>query len=651
MTASGFTSLTRPSRRELAAAVLIFLIGLALRSAWPSRMAVEHFDEGVYASNLFAVLQQPPYAYPDRHLYAPPLVPALLEWAMILSGGDPRAVLWVNVVAGSLTVVVVWWAAREWFGVAAGIAAALLAATSEYHIAFSRTALTDPLLCLWMTAGVYAGWRAVLTGRPLWLVSSGVLATLAWWTKYNGWLTLAITGTGTVAWLAQAWRTERSPTQALAQWGIGAVVALVCTWPLFLQLKPYGGYSAVAENHARYFVGLAGWWTSFLRQVGAHRHLDGWVACGGVALALLGACALSERGFTWNGSGPQRRGVGPATAIQALALMLLAVLLGSSVLLAVLGLAGLVLAVQGSWPKLPASVTHGGQRVGWAGPTTRGLRQALRSIWWWAQPTLLGDDGQAGSLPHEGCQTRLGGWILAAWFIGLLAVTPLYYPYPRLSLPWLVSGWLAAAAILGALAEGRCLWATEGTISVSGRRTLLLAGVVLVPAILGAAWIRGVPLWPATGVAWEDRTGLKAIAPRILEDVQRLVRDLPPSQHPGIDAVIYVYAEPALYFQLEAAADSTALRYVAHPAGSLGLLSDDGTDPRVATFLVAGPHAARVAEGLPEAITTLPEATRYEDRASDLVRLDEYPAAAVARSDELEPDIVRLFLVHGPRSG
>jgi hypothetical protein len=149
-------------------------------------------------------------------------------------------------------------------------------------------------------------------------------------------------------------------------------------------------------------------------------------------------------------------------------------------------------------------------------------------------------------------------------------------------------------------------------------------------------------------VAWEDRTGLKAIAPRILEDVQRLARDLPQSRHPEIDAVIYVYAEPALYFQLEAAADSTALRYVAHPAGNPGLLADGRTDRRVATFLVTGPHAARMTDGLPASVTALQEMAHFEFRDSDLVRLDEYPASGIALPNELPREIVRLFLVHGP---
>jgi predicted membrane-bound mannosyltransferase len=187
----------RDRRLEAVLVILVILLGFGLRGLRPSAMAVEHFDEGVYASNLYSGHLDPPFAYPMRHLYAPPFFPALLEWAQIVAG--PGAVMWVNVVLGSLTVLAVWWTTRCWFGRSAAIAAALLAATSEYHIAFSRMALTDVPLSLFMLLGVFAGWKGVLTGRPLWIAAGGTLAGVAWCTKYNGWLTLAITGTGTLA--------------------------------------------------------------------------------------------------------------------------------------------------------------------------------------------------------------------------------------------------------------------------------------------------------------------------------------------------------------------------------------------------------------------------------------------------------------------
>src|SRR5690606_32549332 len=65
----------------------------------------------------------------------------------------------------------------------------------------SRTALTDGLLCLWLLWAVYWAWRAMTQGTPASILLAGLFACLAWWTKYNGWLALAISGSGTIAWL------------------------------------------------------------------------------------------------------------------------------------------------------------------------------------------------------------------------------------------------------------------------------------------------------------------------------------------------------------------------------------------------------------------------------------------------------------------
>jgi len=125
---------------------LLLLISFALRLAVPSHMAVEHFDEGVYASNLAAGSDNG-YRYPDRHLYAPPLLPALIEWSIVFFGSSHLAVMLANLVAGGLTIGLLWWVAGRWFGPAAAIAAATIACFSDVHILYSRTSLTDPLLC------------------------------------------------------------------------------------------------------------------------------------------------------------------------------------------------------------------------------------------------------------------------------------------------------------------------------------------------------------------------------------------------------------------------------------------------------------------------------------------------------------------------
>ena len=57
------------------------LLGAVLRLSLLGRIAVEHFDEGVYSSNLWF---ESGTGYPARYLYGPPLLPMVIEWVMIV---------------------------------------------------------------------------------------------------------------------------------------------------------------------------------------------------------------------------------------------------------------------------------------------------------------------------------------------------------------------------------------------------------------------------------------------------------------------------------------------------------------------------------------------------------------------------------------
>src|SRR5262245_52822704 len=79
-------SLWQPfSVAELLLVGIILVLGLIHRGWHFELSTVEHFDEGVYASNLWFG-EDSNFRYPMRHLYAPSLLPALIEWTMILSG-------------------------------------------------------------------------------------------------------------------------------------------------------------------------------------------------------------------------------------------------------------------------------------------------------------------------------------------------------------------------------------------------------------------------------------------------------------------------------------------------------------------------------------------------------------------------------------
>ena len=89
-----------------------------------SHTAVEHFDEGVYASNVY--FGPPEFAYPRREMYAPPLLPSLIEVGM-LAGLPPNvAALLPGFLAGCGTMAALWWFGRSWLGPNVGLATATL---------------------------------------------------------------------------------------------------------------------------------------------------------------------------------------------------------------------------------------------------------------------------------------------------------------------------------------------------------------------------------------------------------------------------------------------------------------------------------------------------------------------------------------------
>jgi len=46
-----------------------------------------------------------------------------------------------------------------------------------------------------------------------------------------------------------------------------------------------------------------------------------------------------------------------------------------------------------------------------------------------------GSENPHGEVGSKSLGRSLAAWLLAAWFCGLLLATPLYYPYPRLTIP------------------------------------------------------------------------------------------------------------------------------------------------------------------------------------------------------------------------
>lgn len=554
------------SRTELVGILLLTLGALGLRIAWPSRMAVEHFDEGVYASNIF--LPEYGYTYPMQHLYAPPLLPFAIEWMFVFGGPSNFGAMLVSLLAGTLTVPLVWWTGRRWGGPAAGMSAACLTAFSDVHLLFSRAALTDVLLTFWLTGAVALLSEAYGRRSRGLAIAAGVLTALAWWTKYNGWLPLAV-GAASLAGAMCVPPTRADARSRVVLWGLAALTAGLLWLPWLISLQDSGGYAAVATNHRGYLVGIGGWWHSLVTQWSHVRSLDGPFTIAGVGVAVAAARLSGLRAsprFTWNGAG--------TTTALGLLCCGLAAWIGSVPVLGGLALLGL-------------------------------LREIVRT----AKGT--------GSLDPWGL------WLLAAWFTGLGVVTPLYTPYVRLMLPWLASSWFGAGCCLACFArrnhdlgKGREAIASHNAVDVRSPSTRWLVAAAGATGAMLLAWNssdllrRGVP-------GWESRRGLADVASQIGEMAHTNAGG---AHAPGGPLLCYVYGEPALVFQL-----NLQRIVVARPVASLEFASEP-EPPAVPTFLVTGPHAERSSDFRKQLVRAEAQLRRMRSwfaAHSKLVQLDE----------------------------
>jgi hypothetical protein len=641
------------SRTELLLILLITVLGAALRVARLDELAVEHFDEGVYASNLLFTAEED-FEYPQRFLYAPPLLPSFVEWSQILTGGATWAPFLPSLLLGALTVPLAWGFVRRGFSGCAGIAAASLVALNDFHIALSRSVLTDAPLAFLLMLAVWLFAEALASRRLGWAVAGGIATGLAWSTKYNGWLPLAIlTSGGTAGVLAAQWINRRcdfgkanrdagTPRSRSKQQTVDAI-GVTCGWsefvktvvvagatgcvtwlPVWFDLQDVGGYSRVAENHRQYVIGLSGWWDGAVRHEAVQRHYAGWSTLLSAWLAALAAtlvwrgerstwnefaCETADSRSTWNeisATGGDFR----STWNDSFCWL---AFLTTGALASVLVLSPLLVVVAWSLIEFP----------------TRLLRLAR----WRLQksPRECPDRWQIGCC---------AAWLCLAWLCGLLLATPLYRPYPRLLMPLLVIACIGTGAAIARVL--RLIMMREHPLPAANDRSVdepspkakrqrqpaLRLGWLILVVGLCVFRVSG-----RSGLGWQNRSDLVSVAERCITSATENCEG-EPSSSPEIDCIIYVYGEPALFYHL------SRDRVLARPVASL-----DVAHEAIPTFVVTGPHAARSPQftaQLEQAGNSMTLVDEIPFRLSDFVLLDEFPPSRV---NDQRVHVARLFRV------
>lgn len=424
---------------------LLVLVAAALRFWAYGRLGIDHFDEGGYAMSAMAVYEwRVDWLYPLQHLLSPPLFFTLSGLVMYLLGTPADLALFlVSSVAGSLTVGIIYYIGRSNYGREAGIVAGLLVALADYHISFSRAGLTDVTFCFLFLLALVAYMRAERLESFFWAVIAGILTGLAWNTKYHGWLAGVVAGAALLPYLFQHdWQRFRA---GFTRVFIAALVAIFMYVPWFLYIEAQeGGYSYMAEYQSG-FLEPSNVLQNVISHVRAQYYLDGW---SGMLAPLLGIVTVAVL----------YRRLNAIVFMLGVALLLGGVVLGESIVVMVLALAGLAVLLQDT-PRYERSV-------------------------------------------------------LISFFLVFSILSPFYHPYARLLLPLMCAAYILAGVGMVSLVQNRVpllrLCPPGYQLLSTGALSLVLAFSIFFTDMTE----RGHTYLPRTGFM----TGVEEIVPLIPED-------------------------------------------------------------------------------------------------------------------------------------
>ena len=574
---------------ECTAVAGFFILGLSLRITHLEREAVEHFDEGIYASVLWydGQFDRP---YPARYLFAPPLTSTTMEFVSWVPGLARYAPFLPSALLGSATILAMWLLARSWFGKPAGIFISAVVAMSDFHILYSRMALTDVACLFWIIASVGLGTRAISRQCFRTAAAAGIVCGLAWWTKYTGWLPLVILCSGSGLWWMLQGRKSMTIMRFTGILAMMIVVAALSIAPWWWQLHDVGGYQAVAATHKSYITGWSLWTKNLARQLTDQFLFDGYTGQLSLALGLglAGLLRWTSGRSTWNAA-PGSSNPADAVVLPPLSLM---------VRFATAAIALSVISIRIRTPLMLICLAVGGLSGIYLWPVLQRLwqRRELNDL----SPT------SPGSLPLSAMDLEcaptidptLGFCTTLTWFVGMLISTPMYSPFSRLFFPLLAAVWLAAA--------GGVAWWLESNLSVARRmvgtgetapkRTW---GQQILATMLAAAVVSSFLQFDHNNELnfvskaelfrtslFVDRSSIVAAADRIAD---ACVEDagLSPDQRSRLKMIIYAYGEPALLFHL----NQTGV--IVAPVSHLNLRDPGDRAPAVPTFVVFGPNAKR----------------------------------------------------------
>ena len=173
----------RPFTEEFVLIMFIFVFGFLVRF-YPAATEGLYHDENIWREIVSGVSFRPGRLHLPLHGPGHPLLPVyLIKISSLLFGESRLGYRFLNVVAGSLTLVLIYLLTREGLGKKAGVLAMLLLAMNDYHINISAVAIEKSFYLFFVSVALFFFWLAVKRDNAKILIWAGVATGLAFLSK------------------------------------------------------------------------------------------------------------------------------------------------------------------------------------------------------------------------------------------------------------------------------------------------------------------------------------------------------------------------------------------------------------------------------------------------------------------------------------
>lgn len=277
-------------RFEWLTAAALALLALLVRLPNFNQLGLTHFDEGGYAVGALALArgEGPDQFLSQQHFLSPPGYFGLGGMFMQVVGESATVLFLISLFFGALTAPLLFALVRESASRGSAAGAGVLLATSDFHVHYSRMALTDVSFTFLLLLALLLFTRGFRTDRMSTYLMAGIVVGFAWLTKYHGWLA------GLVAILAHGPRLKERGVQLRLIASASMAIALYAPWYFHVESLP-GGYAALTAEQGRFLSD----WTNLVQhiwlQVDAQRFLESPLSGVGFALALMTKVCIDQR--------------------------------------------------------------------------------------------------------------------------------------------------------------------------------------------------------------------------------------------------------------------------------------------------------------------------------------------------------------------